>query len=396
MCPQLFQGTAAGSLDCLRANVFVPSSATSRNKLPVVVWIYGGSFNGGFATKDRFGPKYLIQYDVIFVSFNYRIGPYGFMCLDTPDVPGNQGLKDQLLALRWIKENIASFGGDANKITLMGESAGGTSVDFHLLSKQEKLFNKVIIQSAAAVKPQSIIDSDLTLPLKMSEQLGFRTDDVTEALDYLVKADPKLVIAAYNEQPLRLRPCVEKEFDNVERFVHDYPVNLDVPKAKGMPILLGFNSNEGLTRDSTEPAGYFMQESYLRDSLTYAFDYDDNFQIMEDIVRHFYFGDEELTEEVKDKVLEFESDYFYGFGSQWTAEKLLSQGATVYQYLFSYDGGKNYVKNKNNIQHKGAAHVDEHGYLFDMDDQVIVNEYEHDELVSDRMRVLWTNFVKYG
>lgn len=393
----MWLGNAMGSLDCLRINVFVPSSASSRNKLPVLVWIYGGSFNTGFAKQDHYGPKYLLEYDVIFVSFNYRVGPYGFMCLDTPDVPGNQGLKDQLLALRWVKENIGSFGGDVNQITLMGESAGGTSVDFHLLSKHEKLFNKVIIQSAAAVKPRSIVDSDLSLPLKISEQLGFRTDDVSEALGFLVNVDPKLVVAGYNKLSFSLRPCVEKKFENVERFVHDYPSNLDVPKAKGMPILIGFNNNEGLTRDAKEPVGYFMKESYLSDSLKYAFDYDDNFKIMEDLVRHFYFGDEDLTEKVKDKVLQFETDYFYAFASQWTAEKLHSQGAeNVYQYLFSYDGGKNYGKNKYNIKYEGAAHADEHGYLFDMDDNVIVNEFEHDELISKRMRSLWTNFVKYG
>lgn len=65
------------------------------------------------------------------------------MCLDTPEVPGNQGLKDQLLALRWIKENIAAFGGDTEKITIMGESAGSVSVELHLMSKQEKLFNQI-------------------------------------------------------------------------------------------------------------------------------------------------------------------------------------------------------------------------------------------------------------
>lgn len=101
VCPQVeeFNNTIVGSLDCLNLNVFVPNKASSEKKLPVLVWIPGGGFTIGFGNRYLYGPKYLIRHDVVVVSINYRLGPYGFMCLDTPGVPGNQGLKDQVLLI---------------------------------------------------------------------------------------------------------------------------------------------------------------------------------------------------------------------------------------------------------------------------------------------------------
>lgn len=105
-----------------------------------MIHIHGGGFSIGFAGRFAYGPSFLVKHDVILVTLNYRLGPYGFMCLHTPEVPGNQGLKDQLIALRWIRDNIESFGGDANVITVLGGSAGARSIDLHLLSRHEKLF----------------------------------------------------------------------------------------------------------------------------------------------------------------------------------------------------------------------------------------------------------------
>lgn len=141
ICPQLeeFNKTIVGSLDCLHLNVYVPNTASSKNNLPVLVWIYGGRFNRGFSGRYLYGPSNLVRHDIILVTLNYRLGPYGFMCLDNPEVLGNQGLKDQQIAIKWVNDNIDAFGGDANKITLFGESAGAASVGMHL-HQEEGLF----------------------------------------------------------------------------------------------------------------------------------------------------------------------------------------------------------------------------------------------------------------
>lgn len=99
-----------------------------------MVWIYGGGFETGTSEYVDAAPDFFLDQDVVFVSFNYRLGIFGFLSFGDSIVPGNNGLKDQNLALVWIKENIIRFGGDFDQITLFGQSAGAASVSYHLLS----------------------------------------------------------------------------------------------------------------------------------------------------------------------------------------------------------------------------------------------------------------------
>lgn len=269
----------------------MPNKASPKNKIPVLAWIYGGGFQVGFASRYLYGPKFLVSRDIILVSINYRLGPYGFMCLDTPEVPGNQGLKDQLLALRWIKENIAAFGGDTEKITIMGESAGSVSVELHLMSKQEKLFNQIIMQSTSALSPLAEPFYDKKAPLKMADKLGYKTEDLSDALKFLAKMDPKSIIAACLDLSLMFGTCVEKEFDGVESLIPVHPLHAEIPKAKNTKILAGFNNKEQLVALATRPADAFKNSnpfSFLR----MGFNVDEDFQEMEDMVRRFYIGED--------------------------------------------------------------------------------------------------------
>ncbi|XP_023940841.1 juvenile hormone esterase-like [Bicyclus anynana] len=397
ICPQVeeFGNTIVGSLDCLHLNIYVPNKATSRNRLPVLVWIYGGGFSIGFANRFLYGPKYLVRHDVILVTLNYRVGPYGFFCLDTPEIPGNQGLKDQVLALRWIKDNIQSFGGDVNKITVMGESAGGASVEYHLLSKNEKLFNQAIMQSGTTFIPGLLEDSGVDKALSIAQKLGYDTEDVAEAVEFLAKTDVKLVIAATSELGLSSRPCVEKEFENVDSMLTDYPINMDIPKAKNMPILVGFNNKERLASYASLPTEQYNLKVF-EESLQKKFTYDEDFKEMEDIVRRFYIGDEEITAAVRDNLIDFDSDFDFAYPVQVSLQKYLESGAKdIYYYMFSYSGERNFVKKRLNITMSGAAHADEISYLFDISYEKEAPS-EGDQLVIDRMTTLWTNFVKYG
>ncbi|CAH2253936.1 jg1179, partial [Pararge aegeria aegeria] len=395
ICPQVEGNDVIGTLDCLRLNIYVPSNATSKNRLAVLVYIHGGSYNVGYGSRYYYGPKYLIRHNVIVVQMNYRLGPYGFLCLGTPEVPGNQGIKDQLLALRWIKENIASFGGDSNRITLMGESAGAGSIELHLFSEQEKLFTKAIIQSGTTLKPSGVLGTDVTPALKIADKLGFPTENVAEALNFLVKADPNIILGAYSELSLNLRPCVEKRIDDIENIIIEHPINLNLPKIRAMPILVGYNSREALMTDKNKPKNYFQSPNYFRDTLSQTFDFDEDLEDL-DIVRRFYVGDEVLDEEVRSNIIDFESDFYYNFPIQWVIKKYLdSNPGYVFQYLFSYEGGMNFMKNTLNISLEGVAHGDELGYLFQMSDEIRTPSDE-DQLMIDRVTTLWTNFAKYG
>ncbi|KAI7815087.1 carboxylesterase [Rhyzopertha dominica] len=143
-----------GSEDCLYINVYVPREQPSTNdSLNVIVHIHGGAFmhgSGHYVTK----PDYIMDREFIFVTFNYRLGALGFLSTQDDVVPGNNGLKDQVLALKWVSTHITAFGGNRNSITLDGFSAGGASVHYHYLSPLSKgLFHRGYSHSGNALCP---------------------------------------------------------------------------------------------------------------------------------------------------------------------------------------------------------------------------------------------------
>lgn len=140
------------SEDCLFLNIWAPKNAEN---CPVLIYIHGGSFTGGSANEGHISGEKFAENGIITVAFNYRLGPFGFCShpdlTDENGVCGNYGLFDQTLAIRWIKDNISSFGGNPDKITLMGQSAGAMSVDIHLSNPLIRKNISVQLCSAAAV-----------------------------------------------------------------------------------------------------------------------------------------------------------------------------------------------------------------------------------------------------
>ncbi|CAG9795466.1 unnamed protein product [Diatraea saccharalis] len=129
----------------------------SEGLLPVMVYIHGGCFYEGSGTRYLYGGDYFTEHGVVFVGINYRLSVEGFLCLGIKEAPGNTGLRDQIAALKWIKNNIKAFGGDPDKVTVFGESAGAASVSYLIVSPAAKgLFHKVILQSGSSVTPWSI------------------------------------------------------------------------------------------------------------------------------------------------------------------------------------------------------------------------------------------------
>nr|CAI5868612.1 unnamed protein product [Callosobruchus analis] len=117
-------------------------------------FIYGGGFVAGASSEVNFGPYFLMEEEVILVSFNYRVGPYGFLSTGDDFVSGNAGLKDQNLALKWVNQYISYFGGDPTKITIFGQSAGSASCAYHIMSPLSKgLFRGAILYSGTTLSP---------------------------------------------------------------------------------------------------------------------------------------------------------------------------------------------------------------------------------------------------
>ena len=147
------------SEDCLYLNVWTPAKSDS-DRIPVFVWIYGGGFNFGFTSDPNYNGANLAKKGVVLVSIAYRVGPLGFLAdselsAESPHhVSGNYGLLDMIAGLKWVKKNIAAFGGDPDKVTIFGESAGGIAVSMLCASPLAKgLFEGAISESGSSFGP---------------------------------------------------------------------------------------------------------------------------------------------------------------------------------------------------------------------------------------------------
>ncbi len=142
--------------DCLFLNIFTPENATKESRLPVLLYIHGGGFTGGCGHEKHFDAPVWAKNGVVSVTINYRLGPMGFMCLpelkEESGITGNYGLFDQIAAIKWVRNNIAAFGGDADKITIMGQSAGAMSVQ-HLCQSNitDNLFRGAVMSSGVGM-----------------------------------------------------------------------------------------------------------------------------------------------------------------------------------------------------------------------------------------------------
>jgi para-nitrobenzyl esterase len=162
--------------DCLYANVWRPARAGAR--LPVIVWIYGGGFVNGGSSPPTYSGANLARHGVVFVSFNYRLGRFGTFAhpaltkaAEDGALLGNYGFMDQIAALQWVKRNVARFGGDPANVTLIGESAGGMSVNTLLTSPRAKgLFNRAVVMSGG--NGQSLTPATLQSVEKIGADFG--------------------------------------------------------------------------------------------------------------------------------------------------------------------------------------------------------------------------------
>jgi para-nitrobenzyl esterase len=235
--------------DSLRLNVWAPSGTAAGDDKPVLVWVHGGAYVLGSANQPLYHGRALATGgDVVVVTLNYRLGAFGFLDLSTfgdPRFASNCGLRDVLSALHWVRDNIAAFGGDPDRVTLFGESAGGGIVTSLLTSPAaDGLFARAIAQSSPVT---SVYDANRgrRLAERFLEQLGLGADDVAKLPDLplptVLAASKRLFdeVPARNPGTLAFAPIVDGDV------LPEHPVDAArAGRSHPVPLIIGTNKHE--------------------------------------------------------------------------------------------------------------------------------------------------------
>ncbi|CAG9824776.1 unnamed protein product [Phaedon cochleariae] len=408
--------------DCLYLNVYTPKYPTSEASLPVMFYIYGGGFVNGAANFDFYGPHYLLEHDVIVVTANYRLGPFGFLTTDDLIIPGNYGLKDQLLALKWVNQNIKYFGGDPEKVTIFGQSAGAASVNFHFMSKQsEGLFRAGIAQSGSILCPwvyqedskntaydlASNIDSNFHRNSSSEELLRFlRNVSANDLKKAAAAGSPvnSLFGLAYRAQMLNdqifqgfsFAPTIEPEHENafitgsmyeaVEKgHINPVPMMIGTCSEEAIVFSNSIHDFEMLARDLDNNATKLVNKNmHLTDP--------NQLEAAGEAIHRIY-TDGAFADDLG-KAVRFQSDNSFTRSIIRYAQ-MQSKFSNIYYYQFSHYGPIN--GDRPNIDGAGrVGHSDDNAYLWAYENRSTINsQTPEDILTSNRYTTLFTNFAKY-
>ena len=199
VCPQFDIGSssAAGDEDCLNLNVYTPK--IDDKKRAVMVYIHGGAFIMGGGASYFFGPNYLLENDVILVTFNFRLGALGFLATSDKAATGNYGLLDQIEALKWVQKNIEKFGGDPNKVTIFGEDSGAASATILAMSPLASgLFHGVISLSGNALCDQYMQNDPNEAAVELANRLECSSEKGEDIVNCLSRQTQQDIIKAAN------------------------------------------------------------------------------------------------------------------------------------------------------------------------------------------------------
>lgn len=258
------------SEDCLVVNVWAPERAAKGAKLPVIAWIYGGGFVNGGSSPPTYSGEPMARKGVVFVSFNYRLGRFGTFLhpqlvaeQSSSGAVGNFGFMDQLAALRWIRRNIAAFGGDPRNVTLIGESAGGMSVNVMLTSPlAHGLFQRAVIMSGGDGRTSGAAGRVQVekASLAFAAANGITPDD-PHALEKLRALPAETIVgglnlATLNEAETGTRPYGEPFSDG--HLAVDPANAFQTGRFAHVPVMIGATSN-----DIGGPTGYMAAGAHI-------------------------------------------------------------------------------------------------------------------------------------
>ena len=388
ICPQL-SGLAVATQetlpatdeDCLFLNIWTPAKTTS-DALPVMVWIHGGAFSLGWSNQKGYDGQELAKRGIVFVSVNYRLGPLGFLALpalsdESRGTSGNYGFLDQIAALKWLQRNVAAFGGDPGRVTVFGESAGGTSVVALVASPMtEGLIHAAIAQSpwitdtnvAFLNTPAKFVESAEAIGARWIEAIAPAANKAT--LDAL-RQIPASELVGDGKTPLPMHLTVGGEFlpDTLEAIFRS-------GRQRAIPLIIGTNADEGTT---------FMGQGYS-DLDQFHATVERTYGEATDALLALYLSD---NAGVGDAANQFLTDTWFLHPTRVVLDGMVAAGAPAYQYHFTRESRQNAL---------GAHHAAEIRYVFNNPSSLLVERAvdpdEVDMALAAAMIGYWTRFAK--
>ncbi|KOB77862.1 Carboxylesterase [Operophtera brumata] len=365
-----------GSEDCLYLNIYTPVLPSEKiANLPVFFFVHGGRLIFGFG--NYYTPDYLIKHDVVLVTVNYRLHILGWLCLNMPECPGNMGLKDTVMALRWVNKNVCYFNGDRRNITVFGESAGGAIVTSFMTSDMTiGLYSKVIAQSGNCIADLYLVEEDSIEKARyVASLMGKELTDEREIYEFFSAAPIEDLIIGFTTAELSrpssvinayFLPVVERKFDGVERFFAEHPrTSIRENRFHKVPVLSCLNSHEGALFFRDENGNVRYEDDFYYFIPRYAFVDRNTRKAMkyQSEIRQFYLQDKKLDDAVKNEYLNMVSDGLFIRDIMLFVEMISRYSDQTYSLKFSYTGSMN-TRVMKSIGVKGATHGDMIQYQF--------------------------------
>ncbi|XP_071452929.1 juvenile hormone esterase-like [Hetaerina americana] len=392
-------------------------------KLPVMVFIHGGAFVVGSAL--MYGPRRFMDKDVILVVPHYRLGPFGFLSLQTDSIPGNAAMFDQVLALEWVRDHISVFGGNPDLVTIFGESAGAGSVSYLMLSQLAKgLFHRVIAESGSALASWGIDNNPEFHTVNIAAEAGCNVTgadggrgNLSEVTKCLKTVDAvQLLKASGNYKIKELQkgyngfggnsPVVQRA--GKKKYITMPP--LDIIKSgnySNVPIMFGANRDEGTFLFSVMYMGYLVPNGLIDDKDYLSHGVPDSILKQNNVKDpNYWLNDAIMNTYTTPETLKNFSAMCYGIvdavgafmlkGPQYHQVQLHSKRNNSYFYAFNFLGNStmwSYLGVPGLPIEGGVCHMNELMFLFNIP-KIELDEEEED--LSKKMIGLWTNFAIYG
>jgi len=370
------------SEDCLYLNVWTPAQSEN-DRIPILVWIYGGGFGAGATSEKNYSGENLAKKGVVLVSIAYRVGQLGFLAhpelsKESPNhVSGNYGLLDMIAGLKWIQKNIDSFGGDPNKVTIFGESAGGIAVSMLCASPLAKgLFHGAVSQSGGSFGPPR----PTTYP---GENLKRLADAERAGQAYLDSARVSSIaeLRKIDAGKLPTGRGIGMSWPIIDGWVipDDQYKLYEAGRFNDTPILVGYNSDEGASFSPPR-----TPEAYISGVQTrYG-------SFAESLLKAYPVGSGTVPKTARDLA----RDAAFGWQT-WIWARLQAKTGKSKVFYYYFDQHPDYPEDSPQAG-RGSPHGQDVAYVFQHLNASNPQITKTDQDISEAMATYWTNFAKRG